>query len=127
MPTVADELQERVTRFAVRVLKFVRTMPRGPAVDAVARQLARSGTGVSGNYHSARHARSRAEFISRLAIVVDESHEAEHWLQVVRESQLMSGPELEWLYGESRELRAIFSKSLETARRRKRVERVSRD
>src|SRR3989442_2562988 len=70
MPSEADALAERLQHFAVRVLKFVRTLPRDPATDGVARQLARSGPGVSSNYRSARRARSRAEIIARLAVVL---------------------------------------------------------
>ena len=95
---------------------FVRTLPREPAADGVARQLARSAPGVSSNYRSARRARSRPEFIARLGIVVDEVDESEHWLAVLKKSKLVSGSELDWLLQESGELRAIFSKSLTTAR-----------
>jgi four helix bundle protein len=116
MATQADLLSERAERFTVRVLTFVRTLPREPAVDGIARQLARSGPGVSSNYRSSRRARSRAEFIARLGIVVDEADETEHWLSVLMKSGLAAGTELEWLLRESAELRAIFSKSLTTAR-----------
>jgi len=116
MPTQADLLAERAERFSVRVLKCVRTLPREPSADGVARQLARSGPGVSSNYRSARRARSRAEFISRLGVVVNEADESEHWLAVLTKSGLASGAELDWLLHESGELRAIFAKSLTTAR-----------
>jgi four helix bundle protein len=100
----------------VRTLKFVRTFPRDPAADAVARQLARSASSVSANYRSARRARSRAEFIARLALVLDESDESEHWFVVISEAEIASGRELEWLLIESRQLVAIFKRSVATAR-----------
>jgi four helix bundle protein len=116
VPSQVDELSLRTQQFAVRALKFVRTLPREPATDAVARQLARSGPSVSANYRSARRARSRAEFIARLALVVDEADESEHWLAVIFESAMATGGELDWLLDESRQLRAIFERSLTTAR-----------
>ena len=116
MLSQADVLRARVRQFAIRVLKFVRTLPREPASDTAARQLARSGTSVSANYHAAGRARSRAEFIAKLGLVVEEADESQHWLFIVRESRLAQGAELEWLLGESGELLAIFSKSLRTAR-----------
>src|SRR3954471_23631184 len=106
MPTAADLIADRAECFAVRVLKFIRTLQREPAVDGVARQLARSGPGVSSNYRSTRRARSRAEFIARLAIVVEEADETEHWLSVLTKTGLASGAELECLLSESGELRA---------------------
>jgi hypothetical protein len=57
------------------VVRFIGALPREPAVDAIVRQLARFGPGVSSNYRSTRRARSRAEFIARPGIVVDEVDE----------------------------------------------------
>jgi four helix bundle protein len=116
MASEADELAERARRFAVRVLKFIRTLPRDPATDAVARQLAKSAPGESANYRAARRARSRAEFIAKMGIVAEEAYESEHWLDVLRESGAGSGTEFESLLRESRELRAIFVASARTAR-----------
>lgn len=113
----ADGLRARAKEFAVRILKFVRTLPKGPSHDAVARQLAKSGPSVSANYHSAGRARSRSEFIARLGVVVDEADESVHWLTVLKETGLATGRELDWLLDEGEQLRAIFWASLSTARR----------
>jgi four helix bundle protein len=112
----ANELRERAKRFAVRALKFVKTLPLDTATAAVARQLAKSAPSVSANYHSAGRARSRSEFISRLCVVVDEADETVGWLEKLKKSGLSVGPELDWLLGESRELRAIFVQAVATAR-----------
>ena len=117
MPSQSDELRARVRSFAVRVLRFIKTLSRGPSNDAIARQLARSAPSVSSNYHSTRRARSRREFIARLGIVADEAEETEGWLDLLKQTGDASGPELEWLLDESRELRAIFVQSVKTARR----------
>jgi four helix bundle protein len=113
----ADDLAVRLKQFAIRILAFVRTLARDPASETVARQLARSGTGESANYHAARRARSRAEFIAKLGVAAEEADETEHWLEVIRESGLASGGELEGLWAESIEIRAILVSSVTTARR----------
>ena len=99
------------------MLRFVRTLPRDAAGATIAHQLARAGSGVSANYHSAGRARSRAEFIARLGVVVDEADESVLWLTKTKDSGVADGAELEWLLDESGQLRAIFSASLATARR----------
>ena len=53
MLTQTEALRERSREFAVRVLKLVKRLPHDSATEVVARQLARSGTGVSSNYYSA--------------------------------------------------------------------------
>jgi four helix bundle protein len=97
-------------------LKFVRTLPRDPSTDGVARQLAKAAPSQSANYRAARRARSRAEFIAKIGTVAEEADESEHWLDVLKESGVASGSEFEWLLRESRELRAIFVASATTAR-----------
>ena len=71
---------------------------------------------MAANYHSAGRARSRAEFIARLGVVADEADETEGWLVMLKEAGLTSGPELDWLLHESRQLRAIFVQAVKTAR-----------
>jgi four helix bundle protein len=113
---LARQLRERVKRFAIRVLKFVKSLPWDTSTAAVARQLARSGPGISSNYHAACRGRSRKEFIAKLGTVVEEADETELWLDVLKDGGLAAGSELEWLRGEASELRAIFKASYDTAR-----------
>ena len=112
----AAELRARVKRFAIRIVKFVRTLPRDDAAREIGYQLLKAGTGESANYHAACRGRSKKEFIAKLGTVVEEADEAEHWLDVIKQTELTSGNELNWLVGEASELRAIFKASLTTAR-----------
>lgn len=112
----ADQLRSRTKSFSVRILRFVRTLPHEPSATTVARQLARSGTGISSNFYSACRARSRKEFIARLAVATDEADETVHWLELLADAALASGAELAALCQEAGELRAIFVASLKTAK-----------
>jgi hypothetical protein len=56
----------------------------------------------------------------QLGIVLDESDESELWLSVAHEREMGELQQREWLVREAGELRAIFSKGYETARRRER-------
>ena len=68
------------------------------------------------NYRSATRGRSRAEFIAKLGIVVEEADESVDWLELIAQVELACGAELMWLLGESKELLAIFGKSQKTAK-----------
>ena len=116
MDKTAEDLKTRTKRFAVKILEFVDTLSRAPSGDTIARQLARAGTGVAGNYRSACRARSHAEFTARMGIVLDESDESELWLDVSNERKWGDASLRDWLLKEARELRAIFSAGYQTAR-----------
>ena len=50
------------------------------------KQLLRSATSVAANYRAACRARSKAEFIAKLSIVVEEADEVLFWLELISES-----------------------------------------
>jgi four helix bundle protein len=118
MDRQAEDLKLRTKRFAVKVLDFVDMLPTSTAGRELGRQLARSGLGTAGNYRGACRGRSHAEFTARLGVVLEEVDESELWLDMTEEKQWGGQQLREWLLNESRELRAIFSKGCETARKR---------
>lgn len=118
MDALAEELKARTKRFAVSVLELAETISSTAGGEAIKRQLIRAALGVVGNYRSACRARSHAEFTSRLGVALDESDESELWLDVVTDRRLSSSNTLSSLLDESRQLRAIFSKGYQTARKR---------
>ncbi|MBI4484766.1 MAG: four helix bundle protein [Acidobacteria bacterium] len=120
MDRVAEDLKVRTKYFAVRVLEFVETLPRTPGADAVARQFARAAVGVVGNYRSSCRARSHAEFTARLGIVLDEADESELWTEISEDRKWGDPAMRAWLLNESRQLRAIFSKGVMTAKSKER-------
>ena len=72
------------------------------------------------NYRASCRARSHAEFTAKIGLVAEESDESAEWLDVIAEAKLVSFSGLPTLQQESRELLAIFSASVGTARRKER-------
>jgi four helix bundle protein len=91
----AKELRDRAKLFAIRIVKFVRTLPGTSEAQVLGRQLLRSATSVSSNYHAVGRSRSRPEFIAKLGLVVEEADETEHWLDVLAQCGIGAGSELE--------------------------------
>lgn len=125
MPSNADELRDRAKRFAFDIISLVKGLPANIATDAIGRQLVRAGTGVCANHRAAGRARSRREFVARIAIVVEEADEAELWLEALAQCSLAPCDRVTPLQSEASELRAIFYQSLQTARRGLNTERRS--
>ena len=71
----ADELKAHSKRFAIAVVRLFRELPRTEEARILGRQLLRSGTSVAANYRAACRARSKAEFIAKLGVVVEEIDE----------------------------------------------------
>jgi four helix bundle protein len=80
------------------------------------RQLFRSATSVAVNYRAVGRARSRREFIAKLSILVEEVDETVFWLELITDGGIYSGPDLDALTKEAKELLYIFSASRKTAK-----------
>jgi four helix bundle protein len=83
LQTRADELEERLIDFAVRIVKLSSGLPRTPA-GKHAGQIMRSGTSPAPNYGEARGAESHADFVHKLRIVLKELNETSIWLRVIK-------------------------------------------
>lgn len=85
MSNSPDALKARTKTFALAVLAFARRGPPGQSSTHLARQLVRSATAVGANYRAALRSRSRAEFVSRVGVVLEEADEAAFWLELLSE------------------------------------------
>jgi four helix bundle protein len=87
--TQADELEERLIDFAVRIIKLSARLPRNAAGRHIAGQILRSGTSPAPNYGEARGGESSADFVHKLRIVLKELNETSIWLRIIDRSQLI--------------------------------------
>jgi four helix bundle protein len=79
--------------------------------------MVRSATSVGANYRAAGRSRSKAEFVSKIGIVLEEADETVFWLECLVESGIVKEELLKDLLAEANELVAIFATSHRTARR----------
>jgi four helix bundle protein len=111
-----EELRDRTKAFAIRIVHLFRALPRTADSQIFGKQLLRSGTSVAANYRAACRARSHAEFLSKIGIVVEEADETVFWLELLAETKAVSPRRLTDLTSEARELTAIFTAAQSTAR-----------
>ena len=111
-----EEMKKRTKDFAKRVINLCRQLPETREGRLIANQVFRSGTSVGANYRAACRARSKADFIAKLGIVLEETDESLYWLEILSETQIVKADLLEPLMEEASELVAIFVTSLKTAK-----------
>lgn len=119
-----EELRERLTVFAVRIVKMVDAMPSSVAGQAIARQVIRSGTSPSANYRAACLAKSDKDFINKLKMVEEELDETCHWLEIIMRSELMKESRIKPLHQECSELLNIIAKSIITTKTRVNTDKI---
>ncbi len=98
-------------------MKLVEHLPKTNKGRVLGDQLLRSGTSVAANYRAACRARSRAEFISKLGNVLEESDESALWMELIIEDGLLPSKRVEPLLTEANQLTAIFFTARRTTQR----------
>ena len=113
----AKELKQRCKQFSLRVISMARALPDDKVGRPIANQLIRSGTSVAANYSAACLARSRADFVSKVGIAVEEADESALWMELIMEENIPPAEKVSPLWQEASELTSIFCASIKTARR----------
>lgn len=114
----SKELLDRTKRFGLDVIRFVDSLPKKKSADVIGRQLLKSATSIGANYRSARRARSRADFISKMNIALEEADETAYRLEMALDSELVDTDTIASLLKEANELTAVFTSSVKTAKKR---------
>jgi four helix bundle protein len=113
----SEELKLRAKTFAHRCVKLSMTLPNTYLGNHIKGQLIRASTSTASNYRSACIAQSKASFISKLSIALEEADESFFWLEFIIDEKLLKKTLVEPLLNEAKELTAIFMSSRKTARK----------
>jgi len=113
----SEELKQRTKTFAHRCVKLSITLPNTYLGNHIKGQLIRSSTSAASNYRSACIAQSKASFISKLSIALEEADETFFWLEYIIDERHLKSKLVEPLLNETKELTSIFVSSRKTARK----------
>jgi four helix bundle protein len=91
-------------------------LPRSLEANVLGQQVLRSATSVTANYRAAGRSRSRAEFVAKIGVVVEEADETVLWLELLSDSGIVSATKLSKVLDEANQLVAIFAASRRTVK-----------
>ena len=81
----STEMKSRTKEFAKKIIELCRALPNNREGRLIGNQVFKSGTSVAANYRAACRGRSKAEFVSKLGIVLEEGDETLFWLELIKE------------------------------------------
>jgi len=110
-----NDLEKRLFDFAVRTIKYVKTLPDTVEVKVIKYQLTKSATSSGANYEEAQAGSSKADFNNKTRISLREMRESNYWLRILKEV-VEPGSELLWLIQESKELKNILGSIVQKTR-----------
>ncbi len=111
-----SDLKKRTKQFGLRIIRLVESLPSTQTARTIGNQLLRSGMSVGANYRAACRGRSKADFVAKAGISLEEADECLYWMEMLQEAGIIPADKLKDLMKEADELVAIFTASIKTAR-----------
>ena len=104
-----EDLRNRTKNFAIEAIKFFKALPKTTEAQIIGKQFLRSVTSVAANFRAAARARSKAEFFSKISIVVEEADEVVFWIELLEGSGIVDKKKTEGIYDEAVQILKILS------------------
>lgn len=111
-----EDLSQRLERFALRVLKMVRSLSSAPENKIYGQQVLRSSSSMGANYAEAACATSRRDFTNDLNRVRKEAHETVYWLGLIVGANPDMQLRMAEITKEAKELFLIFNRAVKTSK-----------
>ena len=101
--------------FAVRVVKmFLHLSGNDWKLQAIYKQVLRSGTSISANVHESEFAQSPSDFASKLHIALKEANETMNWLNLLRDTGFIDEKAFDSMTSDCSEVIALLVSSIKT-------------
>ena len=112
----SEGFKKRTQDFSIRIIKLYKSVSGTVEGQVIGKQLLRIGTSVAANYRAACRARSRAEFFSKMSIVVEEADESVFWMELLISIGIIPSKQLEPLLSEANEILSIVATARKTSK-----------
>jgi four helix bundle protein len=111
MMSFNENIRIRTKKFALNCIKYAEKLNKSDINRIIINQFIKSSTSLAANFRAACRARSKAEYYSKLCIVVEETDETLFWLEILVEISNTDLKENKLLQNEAIELLSIFAKT----------------
>ena len=114
---MGNVVKEKSFAFAIRIVNLNRFLSSEKKEFVLSKQLLRSGTAIGALVREAEQAESKADFVHKLAIALNEANETEYWILLLRETNYLIVPESESILSETTELLKLLTSIIKSTKR----------
>ena len=111
-----NKLVDLSKQFAVDIVNLYTDIRENRKSNALIGQVLRSGTSIGANIHEANYAASKADFINKLQIALKECYETDYWLELFKETQMISDEEYRAIFAKCSKIRKLLIAPITTAK-----------
>ena len=106
-------IKQKSYDFALKIIKLCGSLKQQKHFE-IATQLLRSGTSIGANVEEALAGQSRNDFIHKMSIASKEAREANYWLRLITDAEILDKQESQILIEQSDELIKILTSIVKT-------------
>ena len=103
-----NPIAQMTKAFALRILKLCNYLGDEKKEYILSKQILRSGSSIGANIREGIYAQSKADFINKWSMALQESSETEYWLELLHESGYLSDTEYESIYDDNSKISATL-------------------
>jgi len=111
-------IKEKSFDFALEVVNVYKTLCYQQKEFVMSKQLLRSGTSIGANIREAEHAKSKADFIHKIAIALKEANETEYWIELLYRSNYLDAIQFQNIHPKITEQLRLLTSILNTAKQK---------
>ena len=112
----ANVLIDKSICFAARIIKLHQHLIKNKHETIISKQIVRSDTNIGANINEANYGQSKAYFISKMHISLNETAETEYWLKLLIKSKYINEDLGKSLLDDCLEIKRILVSSINTAK-----------
>ncbi len=112
-------IDKKSKAFALRIIKLYKQLREVDKEFVLSKQILRSGTSIGANARERKNSQSKADFINKLSIALKEADETQYWLELLYESSIINENIFCSLNNDLKEIIAIITSSIKTAKQNK--------
>ena len=103
-------------QFAIRIYKLCKHLDEAKREYILSKQLLRSGTSIGANLTEAQYAITKKEFLYKTTIALKECAETEYWLDLLKETSIITPDEHASINTDCTALRKILASIVKTTK-----------
>ena len=107
---------EKSKAFAVRIIRLYQYLMNEKKEHVLSKQILRCGTSIGANVREAVVGQSKKDFIAKMQIALKETCETEYWLELLQDTEYITGNAGESLRSDCHELYQMLTAILKTAK-----------
>lgn len=110
-------LKEKSFAFAIRTVRLYKYLKYSKNEFVLSKQLLRSGTSIGALIREAKNAESKMDFVHKLAIAQKECDETLYWIELLKETELLSENQFDSIYNEAQSILKMIRSSIITTKK----------